>query len=62
MIDSLAYSIRGWCDFGQAFESEPRQGVEGDDEVREVWDMALKLEGLSAILVNMLVVIAPGKH
>ena len=33
----------------KAFEAEPqlKELVEHDDEVREVWDMAIKLEGLS---------------
>ena len=33
----------------RAFEAEPqlKELIEHDDEVREVWDMAIKLEGLS---------------
>ena len=49
----------------KAFESEPqlKKLVEGDDDVREVWDMALKLEGLSRNTGKHAggVVIAPGK-
>ena len=49
----------------KAFEAEPqlKDLVETDDEVREVWDMALKLEGLSRNTGKHAggVVIAPGK-
>ena len=49
----------------KAFEAEPQLQdlVENDDEVREVWDMALKLEGLSRNTGKHAggVVIAPGK-
>ena len=49
----------------KAFESEPqlKKLVEDDDDVREVWDMALKLEGLSRNTGKHAggVVIAPGK-
>ncbi len=49
----------------KAFEAEPQlqELVENDDEVREVWDMALKLEGLSRNTGKHAggVVIAPGK-
>ena len=49
----------------KAFEAEPqlKKLVEEDDEVREVWDMALKLEGLSRNTGKHAggVVIAPGK-
>ncbi|MBU29821.1 MAG: DNA polymerase III subunit alpha [Gammaproteobacteria bacterium] len=49
----------------KAFEAEPqlKKLVEDDDEVREVWDMALKLEGLSRNTGKHAggVVIAPGK-
>lgn len=49
----------------KAFEAEPqlKELVENDDEVREVWDMALKLEGLSRNTGKHAggVVIAPGK-
>ena len=49
----------------KAFESEPQleKLVEDDDDVREVWDMALKLEGLSRNTGKHAggVVIAPGK-
>ena len=49
----------------KAFEAEPqlKELVEHDDEVREVWDMAIKLEGLSRNRGKHAggVVIAPGK-
>ena len=49
----------------KAFEAEPqlKKLIEDDDEVREVWDMALKLEGLSRNTGKHAggVVIAPGK-
>ena len=49
----------------KAFEAEPqlKDLVEHDDEVREVWDMAIKLEGLSRNRGKHAggVVIAPGK-
>ena len=49
----------------KAFEAEPQLQdlVENDDEVREVWDMALKLEGLLRNTGKHAggVVIAPGK-
>ena len=49
----------------KAFDAEPqlKEWVETDEEVREVWDMALKLEGLSRNTGKHAggVVIAPGK-
>ena len=49
----------------KAFEAEPqlKELIEHDDEVREVWDMAIKLEGLSRNRGKHAggVVIAPGK-